>query len=75
MDWRKGRKMSGLKEVVKSYVKAEGITKDDLAERLGIRRSAFYMKMGGKSPWTLNEAVKLSGLLGITVDELAELAL
>lgn len=67
--------MGDLKEVVNSYVKAEGITKDDLAERLGIGRSAFYMKMGGNSPWTLNEAVTLSKLLRLSLEDLVELAL
>lgn len=66
--------MEELKALVDNYVKAEGITKSELAERLGIGRSALYEKLGGRNSWFLDEAVKLSGLLGITVDELAELA-
>lgn len=65
--------MEELKALVGNYVKAEGITKSELAERLGIGRSALYEKLSGRNPWFLDEAVKLSGLLGITVDELAEL--
>ena len=65
--------MEELKVRVAEYVKAEGITKDDLADQLGIGRNAFYKRLGGHVSWHLDEAVKLSGLLGITVDELAEL--
>jgi plasmid maintenance system antidote protein VapI len=66
--------MDGLKVLVGNYAKSEGITKDELAERIGIGRSSLYAKLSGQTPWFLDEAVKLSGLLGITVDELAELA-
>lgn len=66
--------MERLKALVDEYVRAEGITKDDLADQLGIGRNAFYRRLAGQNSWLLEEAVKLSGLLGITVDELAELA-
>lgn len=65
--------MEKLKALVGDYVKAEGITKNELAERMGIGRSALYAKLGGQTPWLLDEAVKLAELLGITVDELAKL--
>lgn len=64
--------MEELQAIVYGYVKSAGITKDDLAGQLGIGRSAFYAKMGGLSPWYLDEAVRLSGLLNVPLDELAK---
>jgi len=67
--------MKDLQATVYGYVKAEGITKDQLAERLGIGRSAFYDKLGGRSQWYLAEAYKLSQLLGVSLDDVARMVL
>lgn len=64
--------MEQIKELVNDYVANEGITKEVLIkERLQMSRSAFYAKMRGLVPWELDEAIRLSALLGITVDEFA----
>lgn len=67
--------MEHIKLLVDAYIKKEGITKDALIKTLRMSRSAFYAKMGGLAPWDLDEAARLSGLLGITIDEFAAHAL
>ena len=63
--------MEHIKQLVDAYIKGEGITKDTLIKTLGMSRSGYYAKMGGLTPWDLDEAARLSGLLGITIDEFA----
>ena len=62
-----------LKALVDGYVKAEGITKDALANSLGISRCALFARLKGRTMWHLDEAIKLSELLGVPIDELARL--
>ena len=66
--------MDGLKALVNDHVKSQHITKAEFAKQLGITRSAFYAKLGGYSPWYLDEAVRLSRLLDVPLGELAKLA-
>lgn len=67
--------MNELKDLVCEFVKADGITREELAQRLGIGRSALYAKLDGLAPWRLDEAVRLANMLGMPIDELAEMAI
>lgn len=66
--------MGELKALVGEYVKSAGITRDELAQSLGIGRSALYAKLDGLAPWRLDEAIRLAKLLDMPLDELAALA-
>lgn len=62
-----------LTDKVDAYSREHGTTRDELAEALGMKRGSLYNKLEGKTEFTLEEAHKLSSMLGITVDELATL--
>lgn len=64
--------MDNLKSLLDGYVKAEGITKEELANRLNISRGTLFYRLNG-SMWRLDEAAKLSELLGVPLTELARL--
>lgn len=62
--------MEAINANVNRYVKENDTTKDAVAKGIGISRSSFYDKLAGKSPWMLEEAIKLSDVMGCTVQEL-----
>lgn len=62
-----------LQKMTDDYAKARGVTKDAIADKLGISRSSFFNKMRGSYEFSLSEAFELSRMLGITLDELHEL--
>lgn len=59
-----------LQKMIDDYAKARGVTKDAIADKLGISRSSFFNKMRGSYEFSLSEAFALSRMLGITLDEL-----
>ncbi len=59
-----------LQKMVDDYAKARGVTRDAIADKLGISRSSFFNKMRGSYEFSLSEAFELSRMLGITLDEL-----
>lgn len=58
-----------VQQAINDYTKANSITKDAFAERVGIRRSAFFMKQRGESEFTLSEAYRISREIGCTLDD------
>ena len=62
-----------IQQAVNEYVKANHTTKEAFAERMGIGRSAFFMKMRGDSEFTLSEARRISLEIGCTMDEFYEM--
>lgn len=61
--------MRQIQSAVTSFAKCNGLTKDELAEKLGFKRTSFYNKLCGKSEYTLSEAYSLSRELGCTLDD------
>lgn len=64
-----------MDELIKAWCNDHHCTKDQLAETVGVGRTAFYTKLRGTSEWTLSEAAGMARELGISVDKFAELAL
>ena len=62
--------MKDIKEAVDDYLDDNEMTKEALAEELGMSRSALFNKLRGSNELTLPEAYKLSRLLSCTLDEL-----
>lgn len=62
-----------LSEKVNEYAEKNGVTRDALADRLGMSRSSFFNKVRGSYEFNLSEAYALSRILGISLDELHEL--
>lgn len=62
--------MDSIKEWVGAYLARTNKTKTELAEDLGMSRTAFYSKMYGPSEFTLSEAGNLAKILGISTDSM-----
>lgn len=62
-----------LNEVINRYVEEKGVSKDALANSLGISRSSFFNKVNGRNEFSLSEAFKVSRMLGISIDQLYSL--
>lgn len=63
-----------LSEKVNEYAEMNGVTRDALADSLGMSRSSFFNKVRGSYEFSLSEAYALSRILGVSLDELHELA-
>jgi transcriptional regulator with XRE-family HTH domain len=53
------------KNLLKAQIALKGKTLNEIAEALGISRSALYRKINGKSEFTRKEICKIIDLLGI----------
>lgn len=61
-----------IEELVDDWV--EGRRKQRLADELGCSLVTFNKKVRGESPWFLSEAVKLSHMLGVTLEEFVQMS-
>ena len=59
-----------IKQRLGAHVESTGMTKGEIAEALGITMTTLKSKVNGDSEFKLSEAVKLSEILGCTVDDL-----
>lgn len=62
--------LEAINSRVERYSIDHNIKKECIAERIGIGRTTFYMKLRGNSDFSLFEATALARLFGCTVDEL-----
>lgn len=62
--------MGSIKEWVGAYLERTGMTKVELASKLGMSRTSFYNKMDGTTEFTLSEAGNLASILGLTADQI-----
>ena len=58
-----------MHQLVADYVKANGMTFDAIAKKLGITRVSLWQKLNGKREFKLSEAYALADILGVSVDE------
>ena len=62
--------MDAIKERVGAYLARTGVSRESLAESIGMSRNSFYQKLIGESEFKLSEAFALADVLGCTVDDL-----
>lgn len=62
--------MDSIKERVGAFIERTGMSKEEMADRIGISRGALYSKLKGESEFSLSEAKTLSRLLGCSTDDL-----
>lgn len=55
---------------VEAYATIKGLTLDDIAGELGIVRRTLNEKISGKRDFTLDQAIKLSNMLGQSMDDI-----
>lgn len=62
-------------EQVASNVRAEatrnGISKEDLAKAIGVRKTAIYERWNGSQEWRLSELQKIAPIIGVSIAKLA----
>ena len=51
---------------ITAHIELQGLTRRDVADALQISYGTLHNKLCGITPWTLEEALKLKTLLGIT---------
>lgn len=61
--------MNTVRDSIDAYAKASGLTREDIATRLGICPSTLYGKMRGDYEFTMREAYLLSKSMGCTLDD------
>lgn len=57
---------------VDHYAEVNQCKKESIAERIGIGRTTFYVKLRGESDFDVFEACALADLVGCTVDQLLD---
>jgi plasmid maintenance system antidote protein VapI len=62
--------MDSIKERVGAYLEREGRTKKWLADELGMTTVSLYSKLNGDTEFTFSQAIRLSEVLGCTVNDL-----
>lgn len=62
--------MDSIKERVGAYLEREGKTKKWLADELGVTTVTLYSKLNGETEFTFSQAIRLSEVLGCTVNDL-----
>lgn len=64
-----------LQQAVSDFVRENSMTKDTLAQSIGVGRTSFFNKLRGKSEFSLKEAYALSREMGCSIDELYEMTI
>ena len=62
--------MDSIKERVGAFMEREGKTKKWLADELGITTVTLGSKLNGETEFSFSQAIRLSEILGCTVNEL-----
>jgi DNA-binding XRE family transcriptional regulator len=60
-----------INEKAGAWLLEQGHTRETLAEKIGITRPTLNSRLDGRTKWNWEEVVRLSKLLGCTLDELA----
>lgn len=59
--------------ILKSKIALKGITIDELAEQIGISKTAMYRRLNGKNSFKANEIMSMKKILSLNVDELNDI--
>jgi DNA-binding XRE family transcriptional regulator len=62
--------MDAIKERVGAYIARTGVSRESLAEKIGMSRTTFYQKLNGETEFKLGEAFALADAIGCSVDDL-----
>lgn len=60
-----------MANLVTDWLEKSGTSKAALAERLGMSRPTLYARLE-RGDWSLEEAYRLAGIMGCTVEQLAK---
>ena len=73
--FRKGEYMTTqrINEKLGAWLLIEGNTRDELAKELGMTRPTLANRLNGTTKWEWDEVLKISRLVGCSLDWLAEI--
>ena len=57
---------------IADYINAKGITRETMAQMMNMSSNSLRWKREGKYDWSWSEIIKLSKLIGCTIDELTK---
>jgi len=60
-----------INEKIGAWLIEQGNSRKELAEALGMSRPTLNGRLDGATKWSWEEVVKLSGIIGCSLDELA----
>lgn len=63
-----------INEKLGAWLLVDGHTRDQLAKELGMTRPTLFNRINGTAKWEWEEVVKVSKLVGCSLDELAEVS-
>lgn len=61
---------AAIRERVGAYLERDGVTKQNLAKQLGVSTVTLGSKLNGATEFSITEAIRLSQILGCTLNEL-----
>lgn len=61
-----------LDEAVTLYMKRNGLTQEQMAEKMGMASNTFSWKRRGIREFSLGEASRLADIVGVSLDEATE---
>ena len=65
--------VNSLDELVAAKTRSKGVTRKELAQRVGMSENTFASKVKGANDFTLSEALSLSDLLEIPLNDFCSL--
>lgn len=65
--------VNSLDELVAAKTRSKGVTRKDLAKKVGMSENTFAAKVKGTNDFTLSEALSLSDLLEIPLNDFCSL--
>ncbi len=60
-------------ERIKKLIKANQMTKEEVAKKIGIKNKSFEKKLMGKEEFYIEEIVKLTEIFHLNIDECEEI--
>lgn len=58
---------------LKSCIRKAKVSTETIAQKLGIRRSTFYYKLSGDSPWHITELLEVARMINLTKEEFLDI--
>lgn len=60
----------GIDEAIAAYMRREGLTQKQVAEKLGMSENTLSWKRRGIREFSFNEAIQIAKLTGFSLDEM-----
>lgn len=55
---------------VRAEASRKGVSKEELADAIGVKLTAIYARWNGERAWSLNELSRIAPVIGVRISEL-----